>query len=140
MQYLPALKPATRYRLSFFVKLQDVKPLKAGGGVCANLYDDANRWFPAHNWLTGTMDWTFQSYEFTTGKNTNAKVNSYLRLRDGMVRRCEAGGTLSPAFIFQVLFPEFRQFYHIASKIRFSFFFLKMLLKRKFSHDILYAL
>ena len=27
------------------------------------------------------MDWTFQSYEFTTGKNTNAKVNSYLRLR-----------------------------------------------------------
>lgn len=81
MQYLPALKPATKYRLSFFVKLQDVKPLKAGGGVCANLYDDANRWFPAHNWLTGTMDWTFQSYEFTTGKNTNAKVNSYLRLR-----------------------------------------------------------
>ena len=37
-----------------------------------------------------------------------------------MVRRCEAGGTLSPAFIFQVLFPEFRQFYHIASKIRFN--------------------
>ena len=80
-QALPNLKPDTRYRLSFYVKLADVKPLKAGGGVCANIWDDANRWFPARNWLTGTMDWTFQSYEFTSGKNTNGKITSYIRLR-----------------------------------------------------------
>ena len=80
-QSLPKLKPNTRYRLSFYVKLADVKPLKAGGGVCANIWDDANRWFPARNWLTGTMDWTFQSYEFTSGKHTNGKITSYIRLR-----------------------------------------------------------
>ena len=80
-QYLPELKPDTKYRLSFYVRLQDVKPLKAGGGVCANIWDDANRWFPAHNYLTGTMDWTFQSYEIKTGVNTNKKVRSYLCLR-----------------------------------------------------------
>ena len=87
-QYLPALKPDTKYRLSFYVKLRDVKPVKAGGGVCANIWDDANRWFPAHNWLTGTMDWTFQSYEFKTGKGTNQKVKSSLSLRI-----LNAGGT-----------------------------------------------
>ncbi len=80
-QYLPGLKPDTKYRLSFYVKLQDVRPIKARGGVCANIWDDANRWFPAHNYLTGTLDWTFQSYELTTGKDTNKKVKSYLNLR-----------------------------------------------------------
>ena len=80
-QSLPKLKPNTRYRLSFYVKLTDVKPLTRGGGVCANIWDDANRWFPAHNWMTGTTDWTFQSYEFTSGKKTNAEITSYIRLR-----------------------------------------------------------
>lgn len=81
MQSLPKLKPDTKYRLSFYVKLENVKPLMQGGGVCANIWDDANRWFPDHNKLTGTTDWTFQNYEFTSGKNTNGKNASYIRLR-----------------------------------------------------------
>ena len=79
-QALPNLKPDTRYRLSFYVKLTDVKPLKAGGGVCANIWDDANRWFQVKNG-NGTMDWTPQQFEFTSGKNTNGKITSYIRLR-----------------------------------------------------------
>ena len=81
LQYLPKLKPNTKYRLSYYVKLQDVKALKRGGGVCANLFDDRNRWFPTHNYLIGTNDWIYQTFEFTTGKNTNAKIKAYLRLR-----------------------------------------------------------
>ena len=81
LQYLPKLKQNTKYRLSYYVKLQDVKALKRGGGVCANLFDDRNRWFPTYNYLTGTNDWIYQTFEFTTGKNTNAKIKAYLRLR-----------------------------------------------------------
>jgi hypothetical protein len=81
LQYLPTLKPNTKYRLSYYVKLKDVKALKRGGGVCVNLFDDRNRWFPNYNYFTGSNDWIYQSFEFTTGKNANVKIKPYLRLR-----------------------------------------------------------
>ena len=86
-QYLAAgdrkLKPNTRYRLSFYMKLQDVAPLKRGGGVNARVWDDKNVWFPDAKdggALAGTTGWIAQSYEFTSGPETNARGNSYLSI------------------------------------------------------------
>jgi hypothetical protein len=79
---LKKLVAGKRYKLSYMVRLKDVKPLKRGGGVVVNLWDDANRWFPSSNRLTGTMDWTRQTFEFTAAKNTNqGKRPATLRLR-----------------------------------------------------------
>ncbi len=81
VQYLPKLKPNTKYRLSYYVKVENIKPFKNPGGVCVNLWDDKNNWFPRYNYLTGTTGWIFQSHVFTTGKNTNVNTKSYIRLR-----------------------------------------------------------
>ena len=79
------LKPNTRYRLSFFVKLDNVSPLKRGGGVVALVWDDDKSLrFPTPaaggGPLTGTTDWIAQSYEFTSGPNTNGSRKSYVDL------------------------------------------------------------
>ncbi|MBR2373350.1 MAG: DUF4838 domain-containing protein [Lentisphaeria bacterium] len=75
------LKPSTRYRISYYVKLENVVPTKRGGGAALNLWDDANRWFPNHNFLIGTTPWTWQSFEFTTGPKTGLqpKIIPYMR-------------------------------------------------------------
>ena len=80
-KHLCNLKPSTRYRVSYYVKLENVVPSKRGGGASLNIWDDANRWFPNHNFLIGTTPWTWQSFEFTTGKNTGLqpKVTPYMR-------------------------------------------------------------
>ena len=75
------LKPNTRYRYSFFPKLEGVTPLKRGGGVIARVWDDRNLWFPSATDggpLTGTTDWIAQSYEFTSGPKTNDGCKSYM--------------------------------------------------------------
>ena len=79
-QSLPKLKPDTKYRLSFSVKCKDVRIADKGTGVCANIWDDANRWFQVKTG-NGTIDWTPQQFEFVSGKNTNVKITSYIRLR-----------------------------------------------------------
>ena len=89
-QGLPALKPNTRYRLTYFVKTQDVEPRMmygGGGGIAINIWDDHNRWFPSKNMFTGTMDWIFQKFEFTTGPDV-AKHRPYIRMH-----RLHATGT-----------------------------------------------
>jgi hypothetical protein len=78
-QPLPALKPNTKYRLTFYVKTDDIKPEKDRGGVKVNIWDDKNRWFP-ENSFTGTIPWTKQGYDFTTGPQTNIKSKSYINL------------------------------------------------------------
>jgi hypothetical protein len=94
---LPDLKPDTRYRLSYFVKTRDVKPIKipggTSGGVSVNIWDDRNLWFPSpyttpgKTSFSGTMDWIYQEFEFKTGPLTGnldpakGRVNrSYLQL------------------------------------------------------------
>ena len=92
----PPLKPNTRYRLSYFVRTENVEPRAmygGGGGVSVNVWDDHNSWYPGGNFFTGTMDWIYQEFEFTTGSNTNGRVgekanNSYLWLH-----RLNAAGT-----------------------------------------------
>ena len=83
-QYLTAaerpLKPGVRYRLSYFLKLENVTPLTRGGGVCARIWDDKNVWFPGggESNYSGTTDWIAQHYEFTAGEKTNIGQKSYL--------------------------------------------------------------
>lgn len=76
------LKSNRKYLISLQVKLDNVVKLKpSASGFCVNLWDDANRWFPQHNWLTGTMDWTHLSFVHTTGEDVSNSKHSYFNLR-----------------------------------------------------------
>ena len=75
------LKPSTRYRFSYFLKIQDVVPVKKRGGVYGNIYAGGNVWFPKFEGHKGSSDWMFQSFEFTTSPETNVKYKSYVSLR-----------------------------------------------------------
>lgn len=79
-QYLPQLKPNTKYLLTFYIKTEDLKAQggKSGGAV-VNVNDGKNRWFP-QNWFLGSMPWTKQGFEFTTDSATNKKYQSYMQL------------------------------------------------------------
>ena len=68
------LEPSAKYRLSYFVKCDDVQPLFCGGGVSAAVRPagadgrNVSEWtFPAHmNFLSGTTDWIPQVFTFET--------------------------------------------------------------------------
>lgn len=68
------MKPDTRYRLTFYIKTQDVQSLATWGGGVYCVFDWGMKprstvTFPANNGkFTGTMPWTRQSFEFTTPK------------------------------------------------------------------------
>ena len=64
------LKPATKYRLSFYVKLEDVKPQKASGGLTLRIGFTSNRsiW-PLNRPLHGTADWRRYVFDVTTPKD-----------------------------------------------------------------------
>ena len=78
------LKPDTKYRLSFFLKLKDVEPLASGGGVNAYVWDEKNVWFlgsSSNKAMCGTTSgWVAQHYEFTTGPLTNQGSRSHLTI------------------------------------------------------------
>ncbi len=69
-QNLPSLKPDTKYKISFFVRLEKVEKKGRFSGVCLNIMDDKNLWFPS-TFLLGTIPWTYQEAEFTSGANSN---------------------------------------------------------------------
>ncbi len=77
-QMLPDIKPGTRYLLTFWLRLENVRALDEGhSGVFVNVNAGGNRWFPPHG-AHGTMPWTKQGFEFTTP----AKLSKpYIRLR-----------------------------------------------------------
>ena len=86
------LKPKTKYRLSYFLKMMDVKPLQKSGGVGPILLCDRKdkkgkgvSWvFPSsYRFLSGTCDWIYQSFDFETDENWDpeTKTTLYLRLR-----------------------------------------------------------
>jgi len=70
------LKPGARYRVSYFVRLTDVVPLKPRSGVCMRVWCDHNTFFPK-NHMTGTTDWIHQSFEFTAGPKSADFESSY---------------------------------------------------------------
>lgn len=77
-QDLPTLKPGTRYRISFFIKLENVLlKNRLFSGATLNIWSDRNLWFPEKR-LSGTIPWTYQEFIFKTGPNV--KKGSYLLL------------------------------------------------------------
>ena len=61
------LKPNTRYRLSYFVRYENVVPAKKGGGVYSNVWTEGQNWYPLnHCGHTGTADWIYQEQVFTS--------------------------------------------------------------------------
>jgi hypothetical protein len=72
------LKPDTKYNISFYFKMEDVKPTKDNGGVWVQLWEGKqNLWFPKAAY-TGSCPWTKQGFNFTT--NPDAKTGG-LRLQ-----------------------------------------------------------
>lgn len=72
------LKPDTKYNISFYFKMEDVKPIKDNGGVWIQLWEGKqNLWFPKAAYV-GSCAWTKQGFNFTT--NPEAKTGG-LRLQ-----------------------------------------------------------
>jgi len=73
-QYLDGkLKPKTRYRVSWCMKLKDVRPLAEKSGVYGELIADAYFCLPRLNAPIGTTDWFYQSYEIETHETVGVK-------------------------------------------------------------------
>lgn len=79
-QNLPKLKPDTSYLLSFYIRLDQVVPLKKNGGAAVLLGDNQNNWFPNIS-LTGTMPWTRQGYVWKTRSDTNRLPGRFACIR-----------------------------------------------------------
>ena len=64
------LETGEKYRLSFFVKGEDIKQLPGGGqklyGAFANVWSHRNVFFPPRKQYTGTFGWKKQAFEFTS--------------------------------------------------------------------------
>ena len=60
------LKPSTRYRLSYFVRLQDVQPLPGWAGVVGEFCDGMNWFHYPDPPLKGTSEWMYQENTFVT--------------------------------------------------------------------------
>lgn len=71
-------KSGTRYRLSYYVKLNDIRPTCRDGGVCMNIRESGkNHWFPqTGKFLSGNSGWIRQSFEFTTGPEAEKQPGS----------------------------------------------------------------
>lgn len=88
----PKLKKSTRYRISYFVKCDNIVPVVKGGGASvvvsssrkAAKGSECHYFFPANdNFLSGTVDWIAQVFEFETNDKWDESVpaNFYLRVR-----------------------------------------------------------
>ncbi len=77
------LKENTTYHISFMLRIENIQPTKAGGGVFINPVYSKNNWFPK-NPYTGDMPWTRQGFTWTTGSRAEIRPNianrSYIRL------------------------------------------------------------
>ena len=61
------LKPNTKYRLSYFVRFENVVPTKKGGGVYSNVWTEGQNWYPTHPFgHTGSAGWIYQEQEFVS--------------------------------------------------------------------------
>ena len=75
------MKRNTRYRLSFFVKCENVKTVKRDAGVTLCFHDNIDRAAPAGGFITGTTDWVHVSVEFLSKKNTNIGSLAFVQPR-----------------------------------------------------------
>ena len=85
------LEPSTKYRLSYFVKCGNIRPVYNGGGVSAIVRQKkadgkvGREWkFPEHdNFLSGATDWIPQVFEFETDESwsEHSETLVYLQTR-----------------------------------------------------------
>jgi hypothetical protein len=75
-QYLPKMKPNTKYLLTFYIKTDTVV---GKNGAFVNIYPDKNIFIPKNKY-NGVMPWTKQGFEFTSGPKSNNGRRSYMRL------------------------------------------------------------
>ena len=71
------LKPSTKYRLSGFLKLENVKPAELEGGADF-LVGAVNKAYPIGKDPCGTRDWHRFAYEFTTPATLNSLQQSFI--------------------------------------------------------------
>jgi hypothetical protein len=64
------LKASTSYRLSYFVRLDDVRPLPGWSGVVGEFFDGENYFHYPRPPLKGNSDWMYQESVFTTPSRT----------------------------------------------------------------------
>lgn len=77
-QYLPSMKPDTKYRLSYFIRTKDIE---GGIGAGAFLYFDKDNGRPyPDSRLIGTNPWHKLSFEFTTPHETGVSAKPILGL------------------------------------------------------------
>lgn len=60
------LKRNTKYRISYMLKMDNVKPARSRSGVALNLVDCQNNFFPRGSWFAGTSDWNRISFVYKT--------------------------------------------------------------------------
>lgn len=61
------LKPLTKYRISYFLRYENVVPSKKGGGVYSNVWTEGQNWYPLnHCGHTGSAGWIYQEHVFTS--------------------------------------------------------------------------
>ena len=73
-QDLPALKPNTRYRISYYLKTKDIQVKEKTGGTGIGIRDKGNNWLPG-NRIRGTNDWHYLSFDYTTSDSANVGKN-----------------------------------------------------------------
>jgi alpha-N-arabinofuranosidase len=69
------VEPFTRYRLSGWIKTENVQPVDGGRGALLNLHDLQG---VATRALTGTSDWTEVQTEFETAEQASVQINCLL--------------------------------------------------------------
>ncbi|MCC7376223.1 MAG: hypothetical protein IT581_16310 [Verrucomicrobiales bacterium] len=69
------VEPFTRYRLSGWIKTENVQPVDGGRGALINLHDLQGIATPA---VTGTRDWTEVQTEFQTAEQSSIQINCLL--------------------------------------------------------------
>ena len=62
-------KAGVKYRISYFVRLNNVASGGKGGGVGIRIWCDHNQWFPK-NRMIGTTGWIHQEFYFTAGEKS----------------------------------------------------------------------
>ena len=84
------LKPLTKYRLSFFLRLEDLKEVRrcdsaTTGGAFAEIWDNDWMFFPKLTTApSGSSDWMYQEYEFTSRKVTPPDAFFHFFVSEGM--------------------------------------------------------
>lgn len=68
------LKPDTKYRLSFYMKTENVVPLKKSGGACMRLTMLGEVSFHPKQRIIGTRDWFRQTFEVKTPAEPKTRI------------------------------------------------------------------